>query len=142
MNERKKPHEWLGLQFDVEKRGAKAWLLRYRGFLAARGETRKEAISNLEAKSEKDVLAAVKRANERLLNDSLWPQRAKEFHRIFGCSPPKCPIAYMIGNKRVLDVLKLDQLLHTPYGTSTKEFIRKKFGDEGDRAVRLVEEMM
>jgi hypothetical protein len=62
---------------------------------------------------------------------SWYSMFAVEFKTIFGFSMP----VDVCG----LDVIKLDSLLRTPNGTSTREFIMQKFGEQ---ALALVETIM
>ena len=52
---------------------------------------------------------------------------------------PKCVVSFVLMGNMVIDIIKLDEMLQVPDGTSTHDFILNNYGKE---ALDLVLEMI
>jgi len=71
--------------------------------------------------------------------DQYFKDHMKRFRTIFRFAAPRDFVVYIAGGGLSLDVILLDELLHTPDSISTRDYIKLTYGDE---AVEMVGKMI
>ena len=127
-----------GLTFEITQIDNE-WQTGYKGASATRGATQKEAIDNLQNLDKDWLVSACASHDGKLAKSEYFKTNEAMFKKVFGFSPPKDFLLYRVTGVLSLDVIKLDEMLHTPEGVSTKNYIEDKFGTV---AMTMVEQMI
>lgn len=116
-----------GKDFEVVKT-VDGWQTEYKGARATKSKLRKDCINALKSFSQEYILNACESYDVKAEKNEYFKENVVKFKRIFGFLPPRDYILYMVGQSLCLDVVKLDQLLNTPDGVSTSDYIESRFG--------------
>lgn len=130
--------ELYGKIFDIVRKAPGFWQTEYNTITATSGRSRSEAIAKLEEYDRAKIIAGCDSIDKGIKRDAYFREHEQEFTQIFGFAPPRDFIRCRFGCGLSLDVIALDQELHTPDGVSTSNYIRQKFGD---RALELTVNM-
>ena len=121
--------ELHGKTFNVEKRNG-TWQTNYRDAKATTGATKIKAIDSLKAIDKQKILDGCNNMDKQISRDKYFKNHTQVFTRIFGFTPPRDFLMYYCGCGLQLDVIKLDEKLHTPDGVSTNDYILNTYGQQ------------
>lgn len=116
-----------GKVFNVEKRGGE-WQTNYKNAKATMGSSKSEVIKALKEYDEAKLLKACDYQDKVVKRDTYFKAHSNTFQTVFGFTPPRDYLMYMLGCGLCLDVIALDKKLRTPEGISTNDHILNTYG--------------
>ena len=125
--------------FTVKNIARKQWQTEYNCAIATKGTSRIEVIDLLKVYDKEKLLSACDMVDKNRVRDTFFKGHITEFKTIFGFDAPRDYMMYLIGCGLTIDVIKLDEKLHTPDGISTNDYILQKYGEH---ALSIVKQMI
>ena len=128
-----------GKQFDIINKGRKQWQTEYRNAIVTKGDSRVDVIEKLKSYNKTELIKGCDNMDVQVKRDDYFKANTELFTRIFGFAPPRDFLMYYCGCGLQLDVIKLDEKLHTPDGISTNDHILNTYGHQ---ALDMVKNMI
>lgn len=125
-----------GKQFQIVNKGKKQWQTEYRNAIATKSDSKAEALRLLKEYDRDKLLSACDSHDKTVQRDMYFKEHTEEFAVIFGFQPPRDFLMYALGCGLCLDVIALDNKLHTPDGISTNYYITQQYGSHATELVK------